>query len=159
MWTLYKQWPLAFICGSAGPKLDTRVRVIIVLVLAVGPICLLSLAVKAIDCQARECQRPPAPSRPLRARRTRRRQLARPSLGERLLGRTGRAHCAARNLRFSPEPAHSGGGGSAGPVITSARTRRILAVRSSRRRASCSSRPGRASAPAAPLLRLLPDSA
>jgi len=37
MWTLYKQWPLAFICGSAGPKLDTRVRVIIVLVLAVGP--------------------------------------------------------------------------------------------------------------------------
>jgi len=51
-WTYYKQLPLAFVSGSAGPKLDTRVRVIIVLVLAVGLSALTYR--KPIDRQARE---------------------------------------------------------------------------------------------------------
>ena len=36
LWTHYEQWPFAFIYCSASPKLDTRVRVVIVLVLPDG---------------------------------------------------------------------------------------------------------------------------
>ena len=34
-----KQWPLAFVCGSAGPKLGKRVRVLIALVLVAALVC------------------------------------------------------------------------------------------------------------------------
>ena len=39
MWAHDKQWPFAFVCGSTGPKLGTRVRVVIVLVLVAAFVC------------------------------------------------------------------------------------------------------------------------